>query len=84
MSHVNRKTFFLQSENKGTDQLQSNHAADQHLCFGNIGSTIPILSKSEISSLKPASVAVQLSLCQTWSEISEKRFSLEWLLYDQS
>ena len=39
--------------------------ADQCLCFHYIDSTIPLLSKSEISSLLPPSVSVQPSLCQT-------------------
>ena len=30
-------------ENKGADQLQSNHAADQQLCFHYITSIIPLL-----------------------------------------
>ena len=34
---------FCISENKGTDQLRGNHAADQHLCFCYID-TIIILS----------------------------------------
>ena len=42
--------FFCICENKD---------ADQHLCFRYIDRTIPQLSKSEISSLQPCSVAVQ-------------------------
>ena len=34
-----------------TDQLRGNHEADQRLCFRYIDSTIPLLSKSEISNL---------------------------------
>ena len=37
-------------KNKCANQLCSNHAADQHLCFryiDHIDSTIPLLSKSE-------------------------------------
>ena len=33
-----------------------------------MNSTISLLSKSKISSLKPSSVTVQPGLCQTWSE----------------
>ena len=43
-------------ENKGVDQL----------CFGYADSTIPLLSKSKISSHLPSSVTVQPGLCQTW------------------
>ena len=42
-------------ENKGADQLRSNceadREADQRLCFRYTDSTIPLLSKSKISSL---------------------------------
>ena len=35
------------AENKGADQLHSDHAADQCLCFGYTDSTIPLLARSE-------------------------------------
>ena len=38
-------------ENKDADQLRGNCKADQRLCFRYMDSTIPLLSKSEISSL---------------------------------
>ena len=37
-------------ENKGEDQLRNNCKADQRLCFRYSDSTIPLLSKSKISS----------------------------------
>ena len=37
---------FCLCESKGADQLCGNLAADQHLRFCYIGSTIPLLSKS--------------------------------------
>ena len=46
-----RKPMFCICVNKDTDQLRGNREADQHLCFSYIDSTIPLLSKSEISSL---------------------------------
>ena len=55
-------------ENKDADQLCGNREADQRLCFRYIDSTIPLLSKYEISSLLPSSVVVQPSLCLTRSE----------------
>ena len=55
-------------ENKGADQLRSNCEADLRLCFRYTDSTVPVLSKSEISSMYPCPVAVQPGLCQTWSE----------------
>ena len=45
------KTGFCICENKETDQLHGNREADQPLCFLFKDSTIPLLSKSEISSL---------------------------------
>ena len=38
-------------ENKGADQLRGNRKADQRLCFRYSDSIIPLLLKSEISSL---------------------------------
>ena len=55
-------------ENKGADQLRSNCEADQRLCFHYTESTIPLLSKSKISSLYRSSVTEQPGLCRTWSE----------------
>ena len=64
MSRVMRKPTFCKCENKDAD----NREADQRLCFRYTDSTIPLLSKCEISSLWPSSVAVQSGLCQTRSE----------------
>ena len=63
-----RKPSYCICENKDADQLRGNRKADQRLCFPYIASTISVLSKSEISSLKPSSMAEQPGLCQTWSE----------------
>ena len=62
-----RKPTFCICDNKDADQLRRNREADQRLCFRYIESTIPILSKSEISSLQPSCVAVQPGLCWTRS-----------------
>ena len=70
-----RKPTFCICENKDADQLHSNREADQPLCFRYIDSTIPLLSKSEISSLKPSSIAVQPGLSQTRSETRMLVFS---------
>ena len=51
MSLVVRKPAFCICENKDADQLCGNREADQRLCFRYISSTIPLLPKSEISSL---------------------------------
>ena len=46
-----RKPAFCICENKDADQLRGNREADQRLCFRYTDSTIPLLSKSEISGL---------------------------------
>ena len=51
MSRVMRKPTYCICENKDADQLRGNREADQRLCFRSIDCTIPLLSKSEISSL---------------------------------
>ena len=51
MSLVMRNPFFCICENKDADQLRGNCEADQSLCFRCLDSTIPLLPKSEISTL---------------------------------
>ena len=73
MSLVMRKPAFSICENKDADQLCGNRTADlcgnrtadQRLYFRYKDSTIPLLPQSEISSLLPSSVAVQLGLCRS-------------------
>ena len=74
MSYVMRKPTFCICY-KDADQLRRNRIADQRLCFRYIDSTVPILYKSEISSLKPSFVAVQPSLCGNRSETRMLVFS---------
>ena len=62
-----RKPTFCICENKDADQLRSNCAADQRLCFCYMDSTIPLLSNSKMSSLSTSSVAVQPDLRPTWA-----------------
>ena len=69
-----RKPAFCIYENKDADQLRGNREADQRLSFRYKDSTIPLLPKSEISSLNPSSVAVQPGLCRTWSETPKTVF----------
>ena len=67
-----RKPDFCICENKDADQLCGNREADQRLCFRYTDSTVPLLPKSEISSLKPSSVAVQahvISFCSQDQEV---------------
>ena len=70
-----RKPTFCLYKNKDADQLRGDCEADQRLCFRYIDSTIPLLSKSEISSLWLSSVAVQPGLCLTRSETRMLVFS---------
>ena len=51
LQHVMRKPAVCICDNKDADQLPSNCVADQRVYFRYMDSTIPILSKSEISSL---------------------------------
>ena len=51
MSRIVRKPDFCLGENKGADQLRGNREADQRLCFRYSDSTVPLLLKSEISSV---------------------------------
>ena len=74
-----RKTAVCICKIKGADQLCSNCAADQHLCFCFIDSTIPLLSITKISSLQPSSVVVQPSLCQAWWKTQKTGFRVTWL-----
>ena len=74
MSRVVRKADFCICENKDADQLRGNREADQRLCFRYTDSSIPLLPKSEISSLYSSSVAVRPGLCRTWSEIPKTGF----------
>ena len=70
-----RKPTFCICENKDADQLRGYREADQRLCFRYIDSTIPLLSKSKISSLQSSSVAVQPGLSRTRSETRTLIFS---------
>ena len=69
-----RKPDFCICENKDADQLRGYREADQRLCFRYMDSTIPLLSKYEITNLSPSSVAVQPGLCWTWSETPKTGF----------
>ena len=81
MSLIVRKPAFCICENKDADQLRGDREADQHLCFRYKDSTIPLLPKSEISSLYPSSMAVQPGLSRTWSETPKTGFLTTRLRY---
>ena len=76
-----RKPDFCICENKDADQLRGNREADQRLCFRCTDSTIPLLPKSEISSLLAFSVTVQSGLCRTWSETPKTGFLRTRLIF---
>ena len=78
-----RKPAFCICENKGADQLRGSREADQPLCFRYKDSTIPLLSKSKISSFYSSYVAVQPGLCRTWSETPKTGFLTTRLKYHQ-
>ena len=69
-----RKPDFWICENKDADQLCGNREADQRLYFRYTDSTIPLLPKSEISSLLPSSMVVQPGLSGTWLETPKTGF----------
>ena len=69
-----RKPAFCICENKDADQLRGNREADQRLCFRYTDSTIPLLSKSEISSFYLYPVIAQPGFCRTWSETPKTGF----------
>ena len=56
-----KKRTFCIGEDKDAYQLRG----DQLLCLHYSDRTIPLLSKSKISSFKPSSVTAQTSLCRT-------------------
>ena len=76
-----RKPIFCICENKGAEELRSNCVVLQRFYFRYIGSTIPLLPKSEISSLYPSSVAVQLVLCPTCFETPKTGFVVMRLMF---
>ena len=75
MSPVMRKPAFCICENKDADQLRGNRQAYHRLCFRHTDSTIPLLPKSEISSLQPSSVAVLPGFVSDLVGNLEDRFS---------
>ena len=66
-----RKPAFWIMENKTADQLHGNRIY--------IDSTIPLVSKFEMSSLFSLSVAIQPGLCRTWLETSKTGILTTWL-----
>ena len=76
-----RKPAFYICENKEADQLRGSREADQRLWFRYTDSTIPLLPKSKISSLKESSVAVEPRFSRTWSETPKTGFLATRLKY---
>ena len=69
-----RKPATCICDNKDADQLHGYREADQRLCFRYTDSTIPLLPKSDGSSIQPSSVVVQPGLCRTWAETPRTGF----------
>ena len=84
MSRGVRRPAFCICENKDADQLRYNREADLRLCFRYMDSTIPLLPKSEISSVQPSSVVAQPGLCRTWSETPKTGFFTTRLIFIQA
>ena len=76
-----RKHALYIYKNTDVDLLRSNCAADYRLCFLYIDSTIPLLPKSEISSIQRSSVVVQPGLCWTWSETPKTGLLMTGLIF---
>ena len=71
MNRVMRIPDFCLCDNKDADQLRCNCEADQHLCFGYMDSTIPVLLKFQSFKL----LAVSFGLCLTWfSRVAARGF----------
>ena len=75
MSLVVSKPAFCICETKDADQLRGDREADQRLCSRYTDSTIPLLHKSDISSLYASSVAVQQLFVSDLVGNPEDRFS---------
>ena len=81
MSFVMRKSAFCICENKDADQLRSNCAADQRLCFATgIVEYLYFLNPTFQASRHLLSV-VQPGLCRTWSETPKTGFLTTRLKY---
>ena len=76
-----RKPTICIGENKDADQLRGNREADQRLCFRYGDSTFPPLLIPKLSRFWVSSVAVQVGLCQTWSETQIVGFLMHRLNY---
>ena len=61
-------------------EKKGNRETDRRLCVCYMGSTVPLLSKSKITSY-PSSVTVQAGLCRTWSEPQIVGFLMHSLIF---
>ena len=73
LSPIMRNSAFCLCENNDEDQLHGDCADDQGLCFHFIDSTIPLLLKSENSSVSPSSV-ICLKLSHRSTNIKAKEY----------
>ena len=73
--------FLPYANNKSADQPAHPHSLISAFVVRCLGSLIPLVSISEVSSLYLASVAVQAGLCLTWSETPKTGFLVTRLLF---
>ena len=81
--HHEKTCFLPYANNKGADQPAHSRNLISTFVVRYVDSMIPLVSISEISSLYPASLAVQASLCLTWSQTPKTGFLVTrfiWLM----
>ena len=80
MSHVMRKLFMPYANNKGADQPAHLRSLICTFVVHCLGSIIPLVSISKISSLYLVSATAQTSLSLDWSQTPKTGFLMTWLI----
>ena len=73
--------FMTYANDKGADQPAHLRSLISAFLIHCLDSILPLVSKSKISSLYRASVAVQAGLCLTWSQTRKTGFLVTRLIY---
>ena len=68
------------ANNKDADQPAHPRSLISTFVVRCLDSIMPLVSISEISSLKLTSVAAQVGLCLTWSQTPKTAFLMTWLI----
>ena len=76
--------FLPYANNKGADQPVHPRSLISAFVVHCLDSVIPLVSISEISRLKIASVAAQAGLSLPWSQTPKTGFLVTWLNYEQT